>query len=99
MKTLVVIAIVVAALWLGADWLGGLVGRGRETVADNVTRPVQGLAGNIGVARARVAETNQRIAEVGGTADALAGAGAGGTTAAYGAAARKQIEAAGLMNK
>jgi len=93
MKWLVALAIIVGLLWLGSDRVLDLVDAGRES-ARGLTAPIYGLSNTIEQTRARVEETNRKIEALAGRAAATsAPAPPHGSAAAYGAQARRDLQA------
>ncbi len=90
MKWLLGLAIIVGLLWFGGDSVKELVASGRES-AGGLTEPIYGLANTIEETQARVDETNRKIGALSDQAAALPSA--NGSAAAYGAQARRDLQA------
>lgn len=89
MKWILGLAIIAGLLWLGGDRVNEFIASGQES-AGGLTAPIHGLAKTVDETRARVDETNRKIEALSGQA---ATASAGGSMAAYGAQARKDLDA------
>lgn len=92
MKWLIAVGVIVGLLYLGGDRVKEWVGAGRQQ-ASGLTDPIYGLAKTIDQTQARVDETNRKI---GALSDQAAGIPAvNNSAAAYGAQARKDLQALG----
>ncbi|MDG2303593.1 MAG: hypothetical protein P8R42_02885 [Candidatus Binatia bacterium] len=89
MKWIIGMAVIAGLLWLGGDRVNELLASGRES-AGSLTAPIHGLAKTVDQTRERVDETNRKIEALSGQA---ATASAGSAASAYGAQARRDLDA------
>ncbi len=90
MKWLLAMAVIAGLLWYGGDRFNEMIASGRQA-AGGLAEPVYGLADTIDQTKARVEETNRKIGALAGHAAARPSA--GGSAPAYGAAARRDLDA------
>lgn len=88
MKWILALVIIVGLLWLGGNRISSFITAGRKT-AGVLTQPVYDLSNTLDQTRARVRETNRKIDALAGQAAAV---GTVGSTQAYGAQARRDLQ-------
>lgn len=90
MKWLLAAAIIVGLLYVAGDQVNDLISSGRDS-ASGLTEPIYGLAETIDQTQARVDATNRKIADLSNRAASMPSV--DNSASAYGAAARRDIEA------